>query len=84
MDVGGQRHAQAALPPGKTPGTHVQKAGWTSGPVRTGAENFASAGVRTPDRNKSLPTTLPRPPGYDENGTVTLASKLKSGDLEHR
>jgi hypothetical protein len=28
MGVGGQRHSQAALTPGKTPGTHSQEAGW--------------------------------------------------------
>jgi hypothetical protein len=28
----------------------VQKAGWASGPVRTGAENLAHNGIRSPDR----------------------------------
>jgi hypothetical protein len=36
MWVGGQRHATAALPPGKAPGTHC-----IGGPVWTGAENLA-------------------------------------------
>jgi hypothetical protein len=45
MEVGGQRHAPAALP-----GTHCT-GGWVGpGPVWTGAENLASAGIRSPDR----------------------------------
>ena len=49
MGVGGQRHAPAALPPGNT---IIQEAGWTSGPVWTGAENLAPppTGTRSPDR----------------------------------
>ena len=27
----------------------VQKAGWAPGPVRTGAENLAPTGIRSPD-----------------------------------
>jgi hypothetical protein len=50
MAVGGQHHAPAALPPGNTPGTIVEEAGWPSGPVWTGAENLASNGIRSPDR----------------------------------
>jgi hypothetical protein len=42
MGVGGQRHALAALPPGKLKGTHLQEAGWTPGPVWTGSENLAT------------------------------------------
>ena len=41
MGVGGQRHAPAALPPGKDPVPTVQEAGWAPGPVWTGAENIA-------------------------------------------
>jgi hypothetical protein len=37
--VGGQRHARAALPPGNT-----------RYPVRTGVENIAPTGIRSPDR----------------------------------
>jgi hypothetical protein len=38
MGVSGQRHAPAALLPGKKkPISIVQKAGWTLGPVWTGA-----------------------------------------------
>ena len=40
--VGGQRHAQAALTPGKDTVPIVQEAGWAPGPVWTGAENLAS------------------------------------------
>ena len=50
MDVSGQRHAPAALPPGKRPGVHFPGEwvrhvdGWT------GAENLAPTGIRSPDR----------------------------------
>ena len=48
--VGGQRHAPAALPPGKRAGNH-STGGWVGpGPVWTGAENLASTGIRSPDR----------------------------------
>ena len=50
MGVGGQRHAPAALPPGKDPVTIVQEAGWAPGPVWTGAENLTPTGIRSPDR----------------------------------
>jgi hypothetical protein len=36
--------------PGKDPGPIVQEAGWATGPVRTGAENLAPTGIRSPDR----------------------------------
>jgi len=48
--VGGQRHAPTAFTPGKNPVPIVQEAGWASGPVRTGAENLALTGIRSPDR----------------------------------
>jgi len=44
----GQRHAPAALHPGKDPVSIVQEAGWASEPVWTGAENFARTGIRSP------------------------------------
>ena len=50
MGVGGQRHALAALPPGKDPVPIVQEAGWAPGPVWMGAENLAPTGIRSPDR----------------------------------
>ena len=43
--------------PGKDPVPIVQEAGWATGPVWTGAENFAPTGIRTLDRrarSKSL------------------------------
>ena len=40
--VGGQRHALAALPPGKKPSTHCTGGWWGPGPVLTGAENLAA------------------------------------------
>jgi len=36
--------------PGKDPVPIVQEAGWAPGPVWTGAENFASTGIRFLDR----------------------------------
>jgi len=38
------------LTPRKDPVPIVQEAGWASGPVWTGAENFAPTGIRSPDR----------------------------------
>jgi len=43
--------------PVQNPVPTVQEAGWVPGPVRTGAENLAPTGVRSPDRpdrNQSL------------------------------
>ena len=48
--VRGQRHAPAAIYPGKNPVPIVQEAGWAPGPVWTGAENLAPTGIRSPDR----------------------------------
>jgi hypothetical protein len=42
MGVGVQRHAPAAFTPGKDPVPIVREAGWTPGPVWTGAENLAA------------------------------------------
>jgi hypothetical protein len=51
MDVGGQRHAPAALLPAKRPGTHsTHAAGWAPRQEWTGAENLAPTGIRSPDR----------------------------------
>jgi hypothetical protein len=36
--------------PGKDPVPIVQEAGWSPGPLWTGAENLASTGIRSPDR----------------------------------
>jgi hypothetical protein len=57
MRVGGQRHAPAALPPGKDTVPIEEEAGWAPGPVLTGVENLAPTGIRSPDRpacSKSL------------------------------
>ena len=37
--------------PGKDPVPIVQEAGWTPGPVWTGAENLTPTGIRSPDRS---------------------------------
>ena len=65
MGVGGQRHAPAALPLGKRPGTHCIGGWGAPGPVWKGAENLAPTAIRSPDRtarSESLPTELSRPP----------------------
>ena len=48
--MSGQRHAAAALYPGKDPVPIVQETGWAPGPVWTGAENLAPTGIRSPNR----------------------------------
>ena len=45
--VGGQRHAPAALPPGKTRYPLYRRLG---GPDCTGAGNLSPTGIRSPDR----------------------------------
>ena len=50
MRVDGQRHAPAPFPPGKTRYPLYRRFGWATGPVWTGAENIASAGIRSPHR----------------------------------
>jgi hypothetical protein len=48
MEVGGKRHAPAALPPGKT--RYALDRRLAPGPIWTGAENLAPTGIRSPDR----------------------------------
>ena len=43
--------------PGKDPVPIVQEAGSASGPVWTGAENFAPTGIRSPGRISLMDTT---------------------------
>jgi len=50
MELSGQRHAPAALPPTKDPVPNVQEAVWASGPAWTGAENIAPTGILSADR----------------------------------
>ena len=54
--VDGQRHAPAALPTGKRPGS--QEAGWVPGPVWTGAENLASHRDSIPGPSSPQPVTI--------------------------
>jgi hypothetical protein len=49
MGMDGQRHAPAALPPGKDPVHIVYEAGWGPGLVWTGAENLVPTGIPTAD-----------------------------------
>jgi hypothetical protein len=46
----GQRYDSAALYPRERPGIHFKEAGWALGPVRTGTENLAPTGIRSPAR----------------------------------
>jgi len=81
MGVGGQRHAPAALPPGKDPLPTVQEAGWAPGPVWTGAENFTSTRIRSPDRparSESL-YRLSYPGPYSASNTA-----IKMRELDRR
>ena len=50
MKASGERHAQAALPPGKRQGVHCTGVGWALGPVWMGMVNLIPSGVRTPNR----------------------------------
>jgi len=45
--------------PGRDPIPIVQEAGWTPGPVWTGAENLASTGIRSPYRPARSPVAIP-------------------------
>jgi hypothetical protein len=49
MEVGSQRHASAALPPGKRPETHCTKCWVGPRPVWTGVLNVVLTGIRSPD-----------------------------------
>jgi len=60
MGVGGQRHAPAALLPGKTRYPLHRRLGGPLRPVWTGAKNLAPAGILSPDR-PAIPTELSRP-----------------------
>ena len=50
MGVGGQRHAPAALPPGRRPGTHCIGGWLVPSPDLDGCENLALTGIRSPER----------------------------------
>ena len=67
----GQRHAPAALTPGKDPVPIVQEAGWGSGPVWTGAENLVPnrGSIPGPSSPKAvaIPTELPGPDDGDDD-----------------
>jgi len=68
MGAGGQRHAPATLPPGRTR---------YPGPVWTGAENLAPTGIRSLDRSvrsKSLyRLRYPGPCGGGEGEIISIA-----------
>jgi len=51
MGVDGQRHAPAAVPLGNKPVPILQEDGWAQGLVRTGADNLATTGIRSPERS---------------------------------
>ena len=50
MGEGSASRPGRSLSLGKDPAPIVQEAGWTPGPVWTGAENLAPTGIRSPDR----------------------------------
>ena len=61
MGVGGQRHAPGRFTPGKGPLPIVQEVGWATGPVLIGAENLASAGIRSSEGPASRYTVYALP-----------------------
>ena len=80
--VGGQSHAPAALPPGKTRYPEYRReVGWASGPVWNGAENLAPDGIRSPDRpgcSESLYRLRPRYPSIFRKSVWKIQVSLKS------
>ena len=69
MRVGGQRHAPAAFPPGKTRYPLYRRLGGLQGPVWAGAENLASFGIRSPARSELL-YRLPYPGPHFHEGNL--------------
>jgi len=61
MGLEGESHASAALPPRNRPGTIVQEAGWSPGPVWTDTENLAPTGIRSPDKPARSESGVSRP-----------------------
>jgi hypothetical protein len=61
MELGGESHAPATLPPRNRPGTIVQEAGWTPGPVWTDTEYLAPTGIRSPDSPARSESGVSRP-----------------------
>ena len=59
LNGGGERHAPAALPKGKTHVLIVQETGWAPGQVWTGAENLATTGVSSPARPTPQRVAIP-------------------------
>ena len=55
----GQRHAPAALYPGKDPVPIVKEAGWAPGTVWTGAENLAPPPGFDPRTTQPYPVAIP-------------------------
>jgi hypothetical protein len=87
--VGGQRHALAALAPGKRTVPIVQEAGWAPGPVWTGTENLAPTGIRSPDlRARSESPSRPaigllrdeKPQGFKHAAIFRRVSKIAKND----
>ena len=57
LDEGGWTPPHGRFTPGKDPVSIVQEAGWDPEPVRTGAENHAPTGIRSPDLPGSASAT---------------------------
>lgn len=78
MSVGGQRHALAALPPGKTaPDRMVQEAGQ----AQVGLKSFAPTEARIPNLTASseslYPLCYPGPPVEDNMKTIITEEGCK-------
>jgi hypothetical protein len=76
MQVGGQRHAPAALISRKRDQVPIlEEAGWRPGQIWKGAENLAHTRIRSPDRPARSDYASPAIPGHfqeQSDGGVAL------------
>jgi hypothetical protein len=73
--MGGQCHCRFALGPGIPRYPIAQEADWAPGQVWTGAENFATTRIRSPDRLG---------PGILRSSTLPLCTVNRSSICNHR
>jgi hypothetical protein len=74
--MGGQHHAPAALPPGKTRyPLFVQEAGWAPAPVWTCAKDLSPTGIRSPDRPAHSQTLYRL--SYPDQGVMLAACNFR-------
>jgi hypothetical protein len=81
MEVGGQRHALAALPPARDPLPIIQKTGRAPWSEWTGAENLSCTEIRS----LYLPVRSESYPGNFSGGVKQIEVRIEgreNGDLE--